>query len=109
MAQAAILRAASAGESETDEHLRWVAEDLKRMKTIRAGMTREQLLSVFTKEGGLSTRWRRTYVSKHCMYFKVDVEFRAGGSAEKQSNVGEGPDDVIVKISRPYLDYAAVD
>jgi hypothetical protein len=32
--------------------------------TIKPGMTRKTLLSVFTTEGGLSTGLRRTYVSR---------------------------------------------
>jgi hypothetical protein len=42
-------------------------------------VTRKDLLVVFTTEGGLSTGLRRTYVSRDCPYFKVDVEFEAVG------------------------------
>jgi hypothetical protein len=45
------------------------------METIKTGMTRSTLLTVFTTEGGLSTVSHRTYVSRECPYFKVDVEF----------------------------------
>jgi hypothetical protein len=44
-------------------------------------MTRETPLTVFTTEGGLSTGLVRTFVSRDCPYFKVDVEFQAAGQA----------------------------
>jgi hypothetical protein len=47
------------------------------METIKPGMTREELLKVFATEGGLSTGLNRTFVSRDCPYFKVDVEFEA--------------------------------
>src|SRR5207245_3207432 len=52
---------------------------LEKIETIKPGMTREDLLSVFTTEGGLSTGLHRTFVSRDCHYFKVDVEFEAVG------------------------------
>jgi len=33
------------------------------------------LLSIFTKDGGLSTPWRGIYVSRDCSYFKVMSNF----------------------------------
>jgi hypothetical protein len=88
--------------AQSPEHVRWVEAVLKRMETIKAGMTRETLLTVFTTEGGLSTVSHRTYVSRDCPYFKVDVDFEAAGK-------NEAPRDRIVKISRPYLQFSIVD
>src|ERR1035441_2412677 len=59
----------------TEDHVAWVAQGLKRMQTIKR-MTRQALLTVFTTEGGLSTGLQRTFVSRDCLYFKVDVEFQ---------------------------------
>jgi transposase InsO family protein len=42
---------------------------------IKPGMTREDVLRVFTTEGGLSFRTQQTYVLKGCPYIHVDVEF----------------------------------
>jgi hypothetical protein len=61
--------------AQSPDHTAWVASVLKRMETIKTGMTRSTLLTVFTTEGGLSTVSHRTYVSRECPYFKVDVEF----------------------------------
>jgi hypothetical protein len=60
-----------------DGHVAWVIEVLKRMLTIKPGMTREALLKVFTTEGGLSTGVHHTFVSRDCPYFKVDIEFNS--------------------------------
>jgi hypothetical protein len=61
----------------------WVAEVLKRMETIHPGMTRDALLTVFTTEGGLSNGLRRTFVSRDCPYFKVDVESKLSAGRTK--------------------------
>jgi hypothetical protein len=95
------------------DHAAWVAESLKRMQTIKAGMTRTELLKVFTTEGGLSTGLQRTFVSQDCPYFKVDVEFEAVGRPSRDSDgrvtLVEGSQDIIVKISRPYLQFSIMD
>jgi hypothetical protein len=95
------------------DHAAWVAESLKRMQTIKAGMTRTELLKVFTTEGGLSTGLERTFVSQDCPYFKVDVEFEAVGRPSRDSDgrvtLVEGSQDIIVKISRPYLQFSIMD
>jgi len=94
-------------QSFQQDHVGWVVQALTRMQTIKPGMTREALLRVFTTEGGLSTRLQRTFVSRDCPYFKVDVEFKAVGRLDRD-NI-EGSQDIIVKISRPYLQFSIVD
>jgi hypothetical protein len=100
------------GQSAED-HVAWVAQALKRMQTIKPGMTRQTLLTVFTAEGGLSTGLQRTFVSRDCPYFKVDVEFQAAGRPNRDGNgrvtFGEDGQDIILKISRPYLQFAIAD
>jgi hypothetical protein len=97
----------------TLDHVAWVAESLKRMQTIKPGMTRGDLLKVFSTEGGLSTGLQRTFVSQDCPYFKVDVEFEAVGRPSRDANgratLIEGDQDIIVKISRPYLQFGTLD
>jgi hypothetical protein len=95
------------------DHVTWVAEALKRMQTIQPGMTRARLMNVFTEQGGLSTGLRRTFVSRDCPYFKVDVEFQAVGRPSRDRNgrvtLIEGDQDIILKISKPYLALSVVD
>ena len=92
---------------------RWVAGTLKKMETIKAGMTRGDLLKVFRTEGGFSTGLHRTYVSRDCSYFKVDVHFHAVGRPERDKDgsvtLVEDDRDSIATISRPYLQFAITD
>lgn len=94
------------GEPAVDgEHTQWVGSVLAWTADIKPGMTRNDLLRVFTAEGGISTRTRRTYALKRCFYIHVDVEFSPAGNAP----FNERLDDKILKISRPYLDYSHLD
>lgn len=100
-------------EGITQDHIAWVSQTLKRMETIKPGMTRFDLLKVFRTEGGLSTVLRRTFVSQDCPYFKVDVEFKAVARPDSD-NAGfvtllEDNRDIIVKISKPYLQFSIGD
>jgi hypothetical protein len=95
------------------EHTQWVASVLRWTYDIKPRMTRKDLLRVYTTEGGLSTGTRRTYVLKGCPYIKVDVEFKAVGRPERDKEgrvtLVEDDQDLIVEISRPYLDYSILD
>jgi len=95
------------------EHLAWVTNVLIQMQSIKPGMTRERLLSVFTIEGGLSTGLDRTYVSKECPYFKVAVEFKAVGRPDRDEagrvTLEEDNRDIIKTISSPYLEFSITD
>jgi len=113
-ALAVILRADTAirtttqhGASEPVDYPEWVGRSLGEMETIKVGSTRRDLLAVFTTEGGLSTGLQRTYVYRECSMFKVDVEFQAVGrparDTEGRVTLIESQDDVITKISRPYI------
>ena len=94
------------GEPVVDwEHTQWVGSVLAWTADIKPGMTRKDLLRIFTVEGGISTRTRRTYVLKQCPYIHVDVEFLPVGN----NPFSEMLDDKILKISRPYLDYSHID
>src|SRR5262249_34850368 len=115
---ASVIGLASAGSKRTGEKLQeaedqsaWVARSLKLMQTVKVGMTRADLLKVYTTEGGLSTRLWRTYVYKQCPYFKVDVKFRAVGGVDKMGrpSIDESDDDVITEISKPYLAWTVAD
>jgi hypothetical protein len=95
------------------DHQAWVTHALEKMEAIKPGMTREELLRVFTTEGGLSTGLHRTFVSRDCSYFKIDVDFEAVGRPNRDQDgrvtLEEDPRDIIVKISRPYLQFSITD
>ena len=92
------------GVAFSQQQALWVLKVMREIDTVRAGMTRKELMKVFKEEGRISTRTHRTYVDKDCPYVKVDVVF-SSVDAEEQ----EGGDDKIVSISGPYLAYAIMD
>jgi hypothetical protein len=94
-------------QRKTIEHSEWVARSLSEIQTIKVGMTRRDLLRLFTVEGGLSNRTRRTYVFRECPYIKLDVGFEPVGAP--QDKLKEQMEDRIIRISKPYLEQMALD
>ncbi len=84
-----------------------IAAVIEAVGSIKAGMTRADLLTVFTEEGGLSSRSQRTYVYRLCPYVKVDVEFTP--ITNPDDHLTELSNDKILKISGPYLQYSIAD
>jgi hypothetical protein len=95
------------GEQYAQERTAWIAKVMRQITKIKPGMTRKDLLGIFTTEGGLSNRFQRAYVYFECPYIKVDVRFKAANNEE--DGLKEDPDDVIESISRPYLGYMVMD
>jgi hypothetical protein len=93
-------------QSTSSSHNQWVAGVLKETNSIRVGMTRKDVLNVFTTEGGISTRLSRTYVYRGCPNIKVDIQFQA---IQAPNDYRERLDDKIVSLSKPYLDYSISD
>jgi hypothetical protein len=91
----------------------WIADSLREIQKIKVGMTRADLLKIFTTEGGLSTGLNRTFVYRECSYIKVDVEFEPVGRPERNPDgrvtLVEADEDVIKKISKPYLEWMVID
>ena len=105
------LQASQTGEQGqcNQDHVAWVVEVMERMATIKPGMTRKKLLTVFATEGGLSTPLQRTFASRDCPYFQVDVEFQAVGRPDldedgRVTSIEDG-EDRILTMSRPYLEF----
>lgn len=80
-----------------------ISDILKECESVKPGMTRAELLKVFTTEGGMSTQIWRTFVHSRCPYIKVDVEFAPTKSGQEQTT------DIITKISKPYLAWTIID
>jgi hypothetical protein len=106
-----LLTVTALGSTQTtecnQEHTKWIASVMDSIQTIKPGITRQDLLELFTTEGGLSNRLRRTFVYKQCPYIKVSVEFEA--SANPEDELTEMPEDRIAKISLPFLQYSITD
>jgi hypothetical protein len=91
----------------TQERMQWIGKVLRQVGQIRPGMKRKDLLTVFTTEGGLSTRTQRTYVYKDCPYIKVTVHFKA--LEGESSALDEDLDDIIESLSQPFLAGSTLD
>jgi hypothetical protein len=85
------------------DHSAWLKQVFEKMETIKPGMTRWDLLQVFRTEGarpafrmgGARTVLRETFVSQDCPYFRIDVEL--------EPVLGVLNQDIIVKVSKPYV------
>lgn len=101
------------GPPKPQAQTEWLARSLKEMQTVKVGMTRADLLKVFTTEGGISTGLNRTYVYRKCQLIKIDVEFEPVGrparDAEGRATLVEANEDVIKEVSKPYLEWGVED
>ena len=100
-------RAAGKLAKAPPENKQWIADSLLEMQSIKRGITRAQLLQVFEEEGGLSTRTERRYVYRDCPNIKVNVRFEAVGDPDENSS--NAPDDKILEISQPFLEWTIID
>jgi hypothetical protein len=85
---------------------------LKDIGSIQTGMTRAELLRVFTAEGGISTRDGQQFVYRRCPYIKVIVNFRKPADADADwvnAPEEEWNGDLIQSISKPFLEYSDTD
>jgi hypothetical protein len=90
-------------------HEAWLKQVSEKMETIKPGMTRWDLLRVLRTEGTPRRRFtvgggpqpqgvlRESFVSQDCPYLRIDVEL---------SGRDDPIQDVIVKVSKPYLQFA---
>lgn len=91
-------------DKELDQKISEVWFDCQK---IHPGMTRADLDKTFKRDTGgvavpdstpLPFRERQTFDYRRCDGIKIDVDFRPSDSKE------EHPTDVIVSVSRPYID-----
>jgi hypothetical protein len=92
-----------AAGSIDDNLTKQISDILKECESVKPGMTRADLLKIFTTEGGLSGQQGRRYVHIRCPYIKVDVEFAPTKSGQEQAT------DIITKISKPFLEWSIID
>jgi hypothetical protein len=96
-----------------DEHRRWLDERYKEAVSIKPGMTRADLHRLFSVDGGLQTIPDSRYVLKSCGMIKVEVKFDVPQGLSRESLIDENAaaDEAlkIIEVSKPYLEYPAVD
>jgi hypothetical protein len=105
----ASLRPAQSANPEpcAQNHEAWLKQVSEKIETIKPGMTRWELLEVLRTEGtpgrtfkiggGPPQVLRESLVSQDCPYLRIDVEL---------SRRDDPIQDIIVKVSKPYLQFA---
>lgn len=75
-------------------------DDMRRIKTIQPGSTREELLKVFMNTGGISSARQAQFRYRECRTVAVDVKFQC--QRDEMGRMGFHPQDRIISISSPY-------
>lgn len=96
-------------EQQADEAsagCRMIQEALSGSQKIKPDMARREVEQMFAPDGGLQfpNKWR--YVYRKCEYIKIEVEYRAAANRGKQV---VSPDDSVIGVSKPYLEYPVRD
>ena len=79
-----------------------IEEILAEASNIKPGQTRKDLLVSFNPEDGLFDPLKRKFISKKSPYIKITVEFKPVKNIE--GNYIESPEDIIILISKPFLE-----
>jgi HEAT repeat protein len=87
----------------------WVASCLKDFAAIKPGMTRREIESRFRKDGGVHSLCSPRFAHPTCAFFKIDVEFDCKKDAADQNRAIPSPDDPVIRVSKPYLEWPSID
>ena len=78
-----------------------VLEALKASEQIKIGTTRREVEGRhFVHGGGAYFRDENTYLYSKCNYIAINIHFKL---ASPTNTATESPDDVVTKVSKPYL------
>jgi hypothetical protein len=81
---------------------------IKTVNELRDGGIRADVERNFNLDGGLNFRERTRYIFKKCHYIKIDVEFSNNGKRDN-SAIDFPSTDIIVRVSKPYLESQIMD
>jgi outer membrane protein assembly factor BamE (lipoprotein component of BamABCDE complex) len=90
------------------ERSAWVEKCLADFESIKPGMTRREVEKRLRQDGGPSIGLDSRFVHSDCPYFKVDIEF----VMKTDNSLPTGPvspDDLVSKVSIPYLQNPVMD
>ena len=88
---------------EEEKHEAWLLDRLREAVSIKAGMSKADLLEVFTPDGGLQRIPPERYILRTCYYIKVHVRFQLPGE-RPLAKVPPDSELKILIISKPYLE-----
>jgi len=75
-------------------------EAMQETARIRVGMKRREVEEHFEKDGGVQFREETRYMYPKCHDIRMDVDFEAAPHSDPQKF---SPDDIVTKLSTPYL------
>lgn len=73
---------------------------------IKPGTTRREVAKQFQEDGGANAREQTRYTYKKCMYIRINISFKP---AAPRNSLEFSADDVVTKVSKPYLAYPTMD
>ncbi len=77
--------------------------------TIKVGMTRAQIESKFPMDGGLQSASQVCFLHPACPDLKIEVEFSYKRDYADQGRAVESKDDIVIKVSKPYVERMTID
>jgi len=97
-----LLRPAisDASDSSCDSQIVAAMQAAERLKP---GMHRSDVLKDFVEDGGIATRSSGRFLLRNSRYIKIDVEFETAMDDKTSA------DDIILKVSKPYLEHRFTD
>ena len=100
-----------AKQQSTCDQCTFLQDALKSVAKIKVGETRLAIETDFEMEGGMQVASTTRYWYKKCRYIKIDVSFDEKYiDRDYVSKTGNfSPNDVISKISKPYIAYPVMD
>lgn len=98
-----------AARQEAADHAKWLEICLKDFESIAVGMTRSEVQTKLSEDGGLQTVSPVRFTHPACPSFKIDVEFDFGRDPADQNRAVWGKDDKVNKVSKPYIERPADD
>ena len=95
---------------EPQKHEAWLGDRLSEAESIKVGMTKAELLKVFTLDGGLMGFTTQRFVLRSCQLIKVDVKFDFGIAPKGAPPILTSDNRIkITDISKPYLELPFAD
>jgi hypothetical protein len=86
-----------------------VSNVLQQVETLHPGMARSAVKAFFDNDGGLQAFGEARYDYRLCHSIKIDVKFKRATKTNGEPMREERDDDIIVEISKPYLQHPFYD
>ncbi len=103
---AALVVSACREQNQVEDELATqVKAALQDSSTLKPGMTRADVLKLFTTDGGLSPFTQNRFVWRRCDRIKIQVTFRLTNPNQETRTSS----DTIVSVSKPYIEPAYID